>query len=1017
MPAIPCPTIQVIGSEGSNCTSPRGLWDHQIGAIETIERYLQGRQTGAALIRMPMGTGKTGVMAVLAQYSLGHNILIVVPFAQLRDQICSEISEDFWRKVAAKLSSRKQVIPFTPSKLPTEEQYRQGSSVLVCTYQTLEAIMRTNPQGFASLGKSIDLVLTDEGHREPAPSWSIAIRQLGKPTVLFTATPYRNDFFEFQIDRNFIFRLPYQEAEDKLYIRKVSFFEENIPRSPTHFVELLLKYYAESFIPAKPSEIEDPRVIVRCETDAEIRQIASLIRSAGYSVLEIHDNFSDAAEDGRFKSVPKPGSTNAIFWVHQNKLIEGVDDPSFCLLAIYGGFKSTRALVQQIGRVIRNPMRLQSQFAHVFSIAADQQERRWQTFQEYERQLGDRSIEPTPAELSAKVLEFTRTNLIYLDGGFREPFDFANPEFYKDLALARSALVYRVEPEFSFSALTDAMKKMARVEGLQIMAEAFPDDSTFVVVHYRISASPHVRDRIAFDVQFGYTIAHQNRDLLFLSSTEGLNPEYVSQTASMVEPTELERVFSSDATRMAQVSLMNSDLGAYSVRRRTISSGSLSELAPGLADYSQFCSTAEGTIRKESGESQRNYVGFTRSRVAQRSGGRVDFDSYLKWVAEVVSILLNEKLASDVYFDRFAEPVRAPKNVEPVNILLDVENLDQDYELLSEAGTSSFVWEDRCSDINDSTFWIVIGPSRFSASINYDPSAKRFNITSSDFQNIVQVDTAGRPRTLVSQMNLEQAFRVVTKEGLIYAHERFYKPRLPLWGRNRSSRIDLTRVLHSRQALARTTSEKGRTGSADGERWGSESIFAFIDAAGRTGLLASDRFEADLLICDDLGNELADFIALQRNPLRIAFIHAKQAKSGPEGTNSASAFHDVCSQAVKNLGPLTPQWEKELKNAGIWNKSWKGTHGEGTIRKRIRRTQDEMAATAIWTEIQRAVRDPSASREIWLVMGGGLSLSKFEMERDATNPPGHLIQLVYLLQGTWSTVSSIGATLKVFCAP
>jgi len=993
------------------------LWEHQADAIETIVRYLSHPQEGAALIRMPMGTGKTGVMAVLAQYSVGHNILIVVPFAQLRDQTCSEISKEFWQKLSAPTFSKKQVIPFTPSKLPTEEQYRTGSSVLVCTYQTLEAVMRTNPQGFMTLKTQVDLILTDEGHREPAPSWSTAIRRLSKPTILFTATPYRNDFLEFRIDSNFIFRLPYQKAEDELYIRSVSFIEVSIAKSAAAFVDSLLEYYAEVFLPAKPSEIENPRVIVRCETDAEIRQIASLIRATGHSALEIHDNFNNADEDGRFKTVPKPGSTNATFWVHQNKLIEGVDDPSFCLLAIYGGFRSTRALVQQIGRVIRNPMRMQSQIAHVFSMAADQQGRRWRTFLEYERQLGDRSIEPTPGELSAQVLEFTRANLIYLDGGFRAPFDYANPEFYKDLAFTRSALVYRIEPGFSFKALTDATKTTARLDGLQIMAEAAPDGDAFVIVHYRISASPHVRDRIAFDVQFGYTIVHQSCGLLFLSSTEGLNPEYIAQTASMVEPTELERIFSSGDTRIAQVSLMNSDLGAYSVRRRTISSGSLSELAPGLADYSQFCSTAEGTIRKESGESQRNYVGFTRSRVALRSGMRVDFHGYLSWASEVSSVLLDENLALERYFDRFAEPVRAPKSVEPVNILLDVEDLDQNFEILSEAGSSSFTWEDRCSDINNGVFWIVIGNSRLSASINYDPFGERFNITSSDLQKIVQVGTARSPRTLVSQINAEQAFRIVTKEGLVYAHERFYKPRLPLWGRNRSSRIDVTRVLHSRQALTDTTSEKGGKGSANGEHWGSNSVFSFIDAVGRTGLLASERFRADILVCDDLGNELADFIALQRNPLRIAFIHAKQVKSASDGTNSASAFHEVCSQAVKNLGPLTPQWEEELKNTSIWNKSWTGTHGEGSVRKRIRKTQDQMAASAIWTEIQRTVRDPAASREVWLVMGGGLSLSKFESERNAKNPPGHLIQLVYLLQGTWSTVSSIGATLKVFCAP
>jgi hypothetical protein len=32
------------------------LWDHQIRAIELVENYLEARSSGAALIRMPMGT-------------------------------------------------------------------------------------------------------------------------------------------------------------------------------------------------------------------------------------------------------------------------------------------------------------------------------------------------------------------------------------------------------------------------------------------------------------------------------------------------------------------------------------------------------------------------------------------------------------------------------------------------------------------------------------------------------------------------------------------------------------------------------------------------------------------------------------------------------------------------------------------------------------------------------------------------------------------------------------------------
>jgi excinuclease UvrABC helicase subunit UvrB len=127
----------------------------------------------------------------------------------------------------------------------------------------------------------------------------------------------------------------------------------------------------------KPSTATLPRVIVRCKNDSEIQEIAARLRERGHSAIEIHDTFSDSEDEDRYRTVPQPSNKDATFWVHQNKLIEGLDDPSFCLLAIYGGFRNTRALVRQIGRIVRNPNRSANQFAHVFSRAGDRQAERW----------------------------------------------------------------------------------------------------------------------------------------------------------------------------------------------------------------------------------------------------------------------------------------------------------------------------------------------------------------------------------------------------------------------------------------------------------------------------------------------------------------------------------------------------------------------------------------------------------------------------------------------------------------
>src|SRR5262245_33807125 len=91
-----------------------------------------------------------------------------------------------------------------------------------------------------------------------------------------------------------------------------------------------------------------------------------------------------------------------------------------------------------------------------------------------------------------------------------------------------------------------------------------------------------------------------------------------------------------------------------------------------------------------------------------------------------------------------------------------------------------------------------------------------------------------------------------------------------------------------------------------------------------------------------------------------------------------------------------------------WNQSWKHTT-IGEVKSRIRRPVQGMRAHQIWREIERVVRHPTATREVWVVMGAGLSRAAFESSQRKEHPPANVIQLIYLLQSTWSTVSSLGA--------
>src|SRR5262249_28992685 len=82
-------------------------------------------------------------------------------------------------------------------------------------------------------------------------------------------------------------------------------------------------------------------------------------------------------------------------------------------------------------------------------------------------------------------------------------------------------------------------------------------------------------------------------------------------------------------------------------------------------------------------------------------------------------------------------------------------------------------------------------------------------------------------------------------------------------------------------------------------------------------------FPVDLLICADLGTECADFVAANFARHEMALIHAK---AGSGAGISASAFHEVVAQAMKNLVYLTRSADIP-DGVGSWMPSgrWNGT--------------------------------------------------------------------------------------------
>ena len=996
------------------------LWSHQRDAVKNVRAYLQARPNGAALVRMPTGTGKTAVMAVLAQcFGDTPNVLIVVPWAQLTRQIASEVETTLWEKLGRRPShgtkAARVIRPSTTAEALRETQ--ATATIFVCTFQALQRLASKDRQTYDALRKRISLVMVDEGHREPARTWADAVRSLEKPSALFTATPYRNDLRYFDVNRDYIFRLAHQQAVQERYIRDVAFREETFGAGAASFVDALLAFYHGPFKKLRPSSVKYPRVIVRCATDDDINEVAQLLEQRGESVVAVHEQFKDTDDDSpdtHRRSVPAPGDTNARFWVHQHKLVEGVDDPSFVLLALYQPFANTRALVQQIGRIVRNPQRSANQHAWVFSHSKWRQRQAWERYLEYERRLGEKVEEATAEDVIYDLLNL-QEELHYLDGTFRQRFNPDAPDSHCRLRYRLSASVFKAAPTFEMDDAIEAIGAALDEQGYILNANRRPDENTCVVIYSSCRPSPLLLDETFIEFGLGYTVLRRVGGYVFYYDTEGTALDYLSEHGSRVEPSELERLWDGDDVRINNVSLLNSDLALYSVRRRTLAARSIEQVAPGLADHSHFCSTAAGSI-VTGAQATRRYVGFTRARVSESGPRDASYEDYAAWVNATANKLENGSVPDGLLFERYALYAPAPVDPKPVHILLDVDDVGDEYSIPGEpedqAGLEALL-DDRCWDVTDGQFQVTIAGSPADASVRWDSSRKRFMVESDGLKRLfVRAGTRGeRRRNLVAHLNADQAFRIITDDGAIYSHGHFYRSRRPLWGRRRNGRIDLLQILHPVAALEHIVDEKGDA-RPDHQGWVKGSLFELIDRDGTTGLLGEQDFAPDILVCDDMGSELADFIAVSTTEPRVALIHAKSAK---DKELSASAFHDICGQAVKNLDVLTPQWNRQPKNLNVWNSAWR-QDGQ-VVAKRIRRGAPDATAARLWPTIERVIRHPSATREVWIVMAQGLSHSAFESERQREKPKPSTIQLLYLLQSTWAAVNAVGARLRVFCSP
>jgi superfamily II DNA or RNA helicase len=1018
---------------------PWGRWHHQYEACSFIEDYLifiksTENNPKAGLVRMPTGTGKTGVMAIVANYiELDSSILIVVPSEFLTDQVEISLNLGYWITIGKRPPyTPKKAITFVPTTLREELAKNKTPTVFICTTQTLSMIYTDQMKWsglYYELKNRVDLLLVDEGHREPARTWAKAVRSLDHPVILFSATPYRNDLRMFRIGRGkeFRFSIRFQESVEANVIRDIIFrYPENSfvinddngesKRDPARFADELLSYYHNQFQQEIPSGIAQPKVIIRCESIDSIRQVyeAMLEVAKRYygpiaieKVIAIHEDYRGSKYPYQLDAVPRTGSIKdaAFFWIHQFKLTEGIDNSEFCLLAFYEPFLNSRSLIQQIGRILRNPSGDKNSKGIVFTDKADKLETEWKNYLEFEKSPQD----ILGAEDIVHAIREAQPKWYYASGRYRTGVDFLAEDLWEDIRIPKTVRVYLKPKAYSIddlrilaTSLAEYMEDQDMVTVRDNVEKAYDDGSYSVsTFHWEIIQSKHLEEKGFFDIKLVFSYFYMNDKHIFYHGRFNPASNQINPALDLEEIEKLEYLIPNTDALIKQLSLVNCDLGDSAVRRKSLGGRSLGDSAAFLNDHLHFMSSLVFQA-----DNQQRYLGLQNSTISDRTLDYIALDDFRVWLEAVEKNIRHNDVDKNKILQRYARPIRAPRSASAKHLLLDLGDFYDEYKLVIGDYPYDEDFVATACDVSEAgDFTCSIMDKSVTGNIRY--SKRRFIIKSDDLNKyfMSRHDKNRRPASFLSNPTV---MRVVTDNGLIYSDGRFFNTNR-LHGRNRVHDLDIIISVPGLENIVHD--EKGQRPNFGDNTWQPGSLFNLIDTD--RAIFTSCNMNPDIIICDDMGTEVADFIAVDSEQKKIALLHAKVFSD--QGSLSAKSMHEVVAQAKKNLGFLDSaeritrsRWEK-------WDKKWKWNKNSINGLPRIRCCPDEYPrGKDIMQHIQNLLHSTSVQKEVWLVLGNAFTGNQL---REVVLSDGDIryywTQLLYLIHSCHASVTAMGAQLRI----
>lgn len=528
----------------------------------------------------------------------------------------------------------------------------------------------------------------------------------------------------------------------------------------------------------------------------------------------------------------------------------------------------------------------------------------------------------------------------------------------------------------------------------------------------------HDRERVC---GFLFLVEHRDHIVTFKANLD-IPSDFKTEYLRRAGDDKVEAAIAQADATFEQIRLKNMATSRHALRFKTLEAEDLQNVV-GPSGASRFVPRGYRVRRREGDR----YTATPRTgRISLRSD-RTGYEELVRWAVLVIDMLIDEDAAASTFMRAFARPIdleSIPDAVTPTYIALDVAALTDELfqepnamQLIRRAGNEDSILdraqaeallaaigrtlpirtvkgELKIFEVRDDVQvgTISIGKTRI--------SLRTFTIPEIEDIYIERVNPdAGEAEPIPIKRYIDQndLFTILFNNvAIAYLDGALYKDESLADGRQFLAHV------RTENRLRAATSEKGAF-TPQHRTFDANSIFGIVIDR----VASSD----EILICDDLGDEWADFIGINAStqPKTISFYHAKHDAL----SLGASPLHALVSQAIKNLGRINLGQEEIEAKLTKWMTNYNNDRVETAIPRFVRGDP-----ATVMDRINEVVASPDTIRRVFIVTS---SLSRKQLDDtfvtiragEAATP--YFVQLYWLLMSYFSACSEVGAYAYVVC--